>query len=422
MIKPSLKSLPNGSQLLLSPSRDALTVTAAICLSVGSRNERAGEEGVAHFIEHLLFKGTKRWPSARSLAEAVEGVGAEFNAATSYDKTLYYIRCGKEEAAYAIEVLLEMVLNPLFDPIELERERSVIIEEINGYADEMDEVAHESARNLLWPDHPMGKPILGSENSISSVPLETIISFHQRGYNASHMTLALGGAIDEDIMQFAEQKLMTIETNQTELITTLPPEEGTKRVVLLKREEAYQTQLAFTLPATSQITGNQELSFVCDLLIAILGGGMSSRLFQSVRENKGLAYSIYSHYSAYASSSVINIEAGVDRDRAEEAIKTILDEIDILASQGISQEELDRVRRFVKGEKMRGYESQLSRLFGLHQSVLVWGKMIDIEDYLEGYDRVSAEQINDLAKKLLQRSEVRLAVVGNIPPGLEIIL
>lgn len=380
--------------------------------AVGSRFEQPGEEGLAHFIEHLLFKGTKRWPDARALSEAVEGVGADFNAATGFERTSYLIQAGRNEAEASLEVLKDMVTAPRFDPDDIERERGVVIEEINDYADRIGAVVASEARKLLWPSSALGKPILGNEQSISSMSKETITGFFTGAYQPERMLIGLGGAVDDQLADKASALFSFPGRSGWREIDQ--PKEGSERLVVVPREEANQTQLCFLLPVTDYVSGDHKRALTCDILGMLLGGAMSSRLFQTVREQHSLAYSIHAYYRQHRNAGFIAIDAGVDSSRAPQAVALIVDELKRLASDGVPEEELQRIVRFNNGYELRESELPFSRMMSIWDNLLDWGRPIDIDERIEVYNSIASDDLEELTQIVFTPDALRLAVAGRI--------
>jgi predicted Zn-dependent peptidase len=401
-------ALPSGPRVISSRLPGARSVSIAAYVLAGSRLESAAEAGVAHFMEHITFKGTKAYPSTRAISEAIEGVGGSFNAATDRESTVYWVRVPRREAPRAMDVLGELIVRPILDAKEIEGERNVIIEEIRSYQDDPAEYAQLLFQTALFGDGPLGREICGDEPGIRALPETTIRDFWGTTYRPANTVIAVAGDIDH--AQAVDLASAAFGTGNGKIpgfdpAPTLPAGE---RARLGKRQTA-QAQLVVGLPALRR---DHPDSWVLALLNGILGDGMSSRLFLSVREERGLAYDIGSGLVDYADAGAIEISAGVDPAGLREALAAILDELVRLRDELVPPDELDKAKRYLSGglelrmDETRHVASWIGGQEALHDRVLT------LEEALAAIEAVTADDIARVAGDLIRDEGLRLAAVA----------
>ena len=401
-------ALPSGPRVISSRLPGARSVSIAAYVLAGSRLESAAEAGVAHFMEHITFKGTRAYPSTRSISEAIEGVGGSFNASTDRESTVYWVRVPRREAPRAVDVLGELIVRPVLDAKEIEGERSVIIEEIRSYQDDPAEYAQLLFQTALFGDGPLGREICGDETGIRALPDKTIRDFWRTTYRPANTVIAVAGDIEHaEAVELAAAAFGTGNGRIPDYdpAPKLPAGERTR----LGKRQTSQAQLVIGLPALRR---DHPDSWILALLNAILGDGMSSRLFLSVREERGLAYDIGSGIVDYADAGSIEISAGVDPAGLRDALAAILDELVRLRDELVPPEELDKARRYLSGglelrmDETRHVASWIGGQEALHDRVLT------LEEALAELDAVTAEDIARVAGELIRDDGLRLAAVA----------
>ena len=401
-------ALPSGPRVISSRVSGARSVSIAAYVLAGSRLESADETGVAHFMEHITFKGTKAYPSTRAISEAIEGVGGSFNAATDRENTVYWVRVPRGEAPRAMDVLGELIVRPVLDATEIEGERNVIIEEIRSYQDDPAEYAQMLFQSALFGDGPLGREICGDEPGIRALPETTIRDFWATTYRPANTVVAVAGDIDH--AQAVDLAAAAFGTGNGKIpgFDPAPRLPAGERARLGKRQTS-QAQLVVGLPALRR---DHPDSWVLALLNAVLGDGMSSRLFLSVREERGLAYDIGSGLVDYADAGAIEISAGVDPAGLREALRAILDELVRLRDELVPPEELAKAKRYVSGglelrmDETRHVASWIGGQEALHDKVLT------LDEALAAIEAVTAEDIARVAGDLIRDDGLRLAAVA----------
>ena len=401
-------ALPSGPRVISSRVPGARSVSIAAYVLAGSRLESPAQAGVAHFMEHITFKGTKAYPSTRAISEAIEGVGGSFNAATDRESTVYWVRVPHREAPRAMDVLGELIVRPKLDGKEIEGERNIIIEEIRSYQDDPAEYAQMLFQTALFGDGPLGREICGDEPGIRALPARTIRDFWGTTYRPANTVVAVAGDIDHvEAVELAAEAFGT-GNGAIPDFDPAPLLPAGERARLGKRQTS-QAQLVVGLPALRR---DHPDSWVLALLNTILGDGMSSRLFLSLREERGLAYDIGSGLVDYADAGAIEISAGVDPAGLREALRAILDELVRLRDEPVPAEELDKAKRYLSGglelrmDETRHVASWIGGQEALHDRVLT------LDEALAEIEAVEAEDIARVAGDLIRDDGLRLSAVA----------
>ena len=356
----------------------------------------------------MFFKGTERRPTARTIATEIDAIGGEFNAFTGKELTGYYVKCGSDTRDIAFDVLGDMLLHSRFDPAEIEKEKGVILEEMNVYLDNPQRYIGSVYDRLLYDDQPLGWDILGSKETIEAATRETFISYLDAWYKPERIVVGVGGRIGDGLMERLEELLGGIETQETAAAPAveLPPD---RSPVLLHTKQSEQAHLI--LGVRGYPIGHPD-RYALQLLTVVLGGGMSSRLFTEVREKRGLAYYVHAGSSAYTDAGTLYSGAGVDVDRVDEAITTILGELRGIAAEPVPADELEKARGYSKGRFVLRLESPQGTIqYGLRREVLE-GEIEEPEELLRQIDAVTAEDVQRVARDLLEGKRLYLAVVG----------
>jgi predicted Zn-dependent peptidase len=400
-------TLDNGLRVLTADLPYAQSVAVLVSIAAGSRYETAGSGGIAHFSEHMFFKGTEKRPSAREIAGAIDAIGGEFNAFTGKESTTYYVKCAAEHRDVALDVLVDMLRNARFDPEEIEREKGVIVEEMNMYYDTPRDYIGGVYEQLLWGDQPLGRDIIGTKETIRDATRETFMGYLDRWYKPSRMVLGVAGRIGDGLLEQAQQLLGDLEDGDTgEPERTAPYANGRVRVETKQSEQAHVSLGVPSIPL------DHPDRWPLHLLATALGGGMSSRLFTEVRERRGLAYYVFGLNHSYTDAGTLYSQAGVDIARIDDAVSTIAAELRKIAAEPLPPEELEKARAFAKGRFVLQLESpQGLMMFGLRKEVLE-RRLPDPDEVLSGIDAVSSEDVARVASELITNNRFRLAVVG----------
>jgi len=406
------KVLANGLRILTIPMPAIESATVLVLVGAGSRHETKKNNGIAHFLEHMAFKGTQKRPTALEISSLIDGMGGEFNAFTSKETVGYYIKSAKNRIETSIDLLSDMLLNSKLEPAEINKERGVIMEEINMYEDMPARKLGDIYEQLLYGDTPMGWDIAGEKENINAITREDFLAYMGELYSASNMTIVVAGGIDEvHTVSLIEKYFSPMQQFTTKTYEHLT-ESQTKPAVLIKEKQTEQIHVALgvrTVPISS--TKRYPLS----VLSAILGGGMSSRLFHEVREKRGLAYYVRSSSEEYADVGTLVSTAGIDPKRVLEAIEVMVAEYSKV-SQGkmdLTDEELTKAKEFLKGHLVLDLEDSRSVAgFYAHQELLE--EVIENpNDVIKQIDNVSKEEIEAVGKEFFINSTLNLALIGN---------
>ncbi len=401
-------ALPDGPRVISARLPGARSVSMAAYVLAGSRLESAEEAGAAHFMEHLTFKGTAAYPTTRAISEAIEGVGGSFNAATDRESTVYWVRVPGREARRAVDVLGELIVRPRLDSADIEGERTIIIEEIRSYQDDPSEHAQTLFQTAMFGDGPLGREICGDEPGIRALPEGTIRDFWQTMYRPANTVVAVAGDIAHDEAVGLVAAAFGSGNGVIPAYAAAPDLPAGERVRLGRRTTA-QAQLVVGVPALRR---DHPDAWTLALLNAVLGDGMSSRLFLSVREERGLAYDIGSGLVDYADAGALEVSAGVDPAGLRDALAAILAELARLRDEPVPVAELDKARRYLSGglelrmDETRHLASWIGGQEALHDRVLT------LEDALAAIDAVDTDAIARVARDLFTDDRLRMSVVA----------
>ncbi len=403
-------ALPGGPRVISARLPGARSVSIAAYVLAGSRLETSDQVGVAHFMEHLTFKGTRAFPTSRAISEAIEGVGGSFNAATDRESTVYWVRVLRREAARGMDVVGELIVRPLLDEKEIQNERTIIVEEIRSYLDDPAEYAQILFQQAIFGDGPLGREICGYEEGIRALPESTIRDFWNTAYRPKNTVVAVAGDIDHASAVELVSRAFGSGDGSLPGFEPAPPLPAGERYLLGHRDTS-QAQLCVGVPALRR---DHPESWALGVLNAVLGDGMSSRLFLGVREEKGLAYDVSSGIADYADAGALGISAGVDPDNLRKALRAILAELARLRDELVPPGELAKAKAYLSGglelrmEESRHLASWIGGQEALHERVLT------LDEALEKVAAVDAESVRRLAGELLRDDLLRLAVVA--PP------
>ncbi len=401
-------TLDNGLRILTASMPQAQSVSCFVMLAAGSRYETSETNGIAHFAEHMFFKGTERRPTARDLAAEVDAIGGEFNAFTGKEYTGYYVRCAAEHRDTALDVLVDMLRNSKFDPEEIDREKGVIVEEMNMYFDTPRDYISGVYDDLVYGDQPLGWDILGRKETIQAATRDTFLGYLGRWYKPSRMVVGVAGDVGDGLVERIGELLGDLEDAETGApAPVLAPTNGSR--VKLHTKASDQAHLC--LGVRSYPLDHPD-RYVLELLRVVLGGGMSSRLFTEVRERRGLAYYVYAANQSHTDAGSLYAQAGVDVKRVDDAVRTIVGELAKVADEPVPADELEKARAFAKGRFVLQLESpQGMNLYGLRREVLE-GRAPDPTEVLAGLDAVTAADVQRVARDVLTADALRLALIG----------
>ncbi len=397
--------LPNGITVITEPMDTVRSVTLGIWCAVGSRDETQSEAGMSHFMEHMMFKGTPT-RSASEISEAFDRLGAELNAFTSKEYTCYYARLLDQHTADAVDILSDMVVNSAFAEDACTSEREVVIEEIARYEDQPDDQVHELFASTLMPAHPLGLPVIGTRETVGTFDHAQAAAFHDSHYKTGNIVVAASGAlVHDDIVGMVRERLTVTEGARSARVHAVPVTEPRLKVVTKETEQAHICW------GVAGLTARDPDRFKVAVLDGVLGGGMSSRLFQEIREKRGLAYAVYSYQAQYQDTGQFVVYAGTRPDNAVEVIGLIRDEIAKITSGGITTDELDRVRESIKGQMILGLESTRSRMTRLGKAEVTDGELLSLDEIVERLDAVTCEDVLAMAQRLFDGNHA-LAIIA----------
>jgi len=400
--------LGNGIRVLTAPMPQVSSVACFVMLAAGSRYETPSSQGIAHFAEHMFFKGTERRPTARTISTEIDGIGGEFNAFTGKELTGYYVKCASETRDVALDVLVDMLRNSKFDAEEIDKEKGVILEEMNVYLDTPQRYVGNIYDRLLFGDQPLGWDILGTRETIESTNRDTFTSYLERWYWPERIVVGVGGRVGDGLVERLEELLGDIEPRETgtRADVVLPPDTSP---VALHTKASEQAHL---LLGVRGIELGHPDRYALQLLAVVLGGGMSSRLFTEVRERRGLAYYVHAANGSYTDAGTFYTGAGVDVSRIDEAIETIVGELRKVAAEPVPADELEKARGYAKGRFVLRLESPQAMIqFGMRRQVLE-NDTEEPDDVLRELDVVTAEDVQRVARDLIEDKRLYLAVVG----------
>lgn len=398
--------LPDGIRVVTERIPHVRSVAVGIWVDTGSRNEPEGRSGVSHLIEHLVFKGTVT-RTAEEIARAVDSVGGQMDAFTAKEQTCFYVSVLDEHLPLAVDLLSDILLNPLFGAEEIEREKSVVLQEIKMVEDTPDDLIHDLFAERIWPAHPLGRPILGNRETVQGFSRETILAHFREEYCPEKIIIAAAGNADHrQVVELFEPRFRGFVCRAAAR-DGMPPSLAPGLDMLHKALEQVHVMAGF--PGLPQSAPER---YALYLLNDIIGGSMSSRLFQEVRERQGLVYSIYSGTQAYRDTGVLYVSAGTDAPNFSKVLKLILKEIRNLKKDGIRSEELRRAKDHLKGSLMLSMESTSSRMNRLAKQELSFGAFFSLDEMLEAIDRVREEEVQSLIHRLLDEDQMALLTLG----------
>ncbi|MBI4321970.1 MAG: insulinase family protein [Chloroflexi bacterium] len=403
--------LDNGLRVVTSEMPYALSVSMQIFLSAGSRYEHKEIGGISHFVEHMLFKGTQKRPTAKDISEAVEGIGGVLNAETGKEATVYWAKVARPHWLVALDVLADIVLHSKFEPAEIEKERKVIVEELNMLADTPQDWVHILFDEALWGDQPLGRDVAGTKESVGHITREQMANYWRERYLPGSAVVTVSGPIGHrEIVEQIESHLGGWSPNALPVAEETVSANSESRV-LLQTRKTEQAHVCMGFPGLSYVHPDR---FALDLLNVVLGEGMSSRLFLEIREKRGLAYDVHSYVNHYRDAGAAIVYAGVDPKRIEPAIQATLGEIARLKS-GVPRDELTKAKEFWKGRLLLRLEDTRAVASWMGGQELLLNRIMSPEEVVEIIDAIRDDDLRRVASDVFVESQLKLAVVGPFP-------
>lgn len=399
--------LNNGIRMAMEKIPSVQSVSIGIWVKTGSVNENPCNYGISHLIEHMLFKGTEK-RSAKKIAEDVDRIGGHMNAFTSKECTCYYIKILGSNIEQASDIIIDMFMNSKFMPEELKKEKDVIYEEIKMTEDSPEDDVHDLLSEMVFRGSALESPIIGTYDSLESITREKILQYIMEEYTSTSIVISVAGCFDEDyIYDLFNGKFNNLMINKKEKLYEIPlyiPE------YKVKVKEVEQSHICL---GTKGLTREDDLYFPMQLLNSIIGGSMSSRLFQQIREERGLAYSVYSISQSYISDGIYSIYAGVSHEKVEETIKAIIDEMRLLANQGITNDELQTAKEQLKSSYVFSQENVNSRMFSIGKNSLLLSRLYTVEEIIEKINKVSMEDMLNAYECIADIKRYSVALISN---------
>jgi predicted Zn-dependent peptidase len=404
------ETLSNGVRLLAAPMPQVQSVACFIMLAAGSRYETAETNGIAHFAEHMFFKGTERRPTAQQIGLELDGIGAEFNAFTGKEYTGYYVKCAAEHREHSFDVLVDMLRHSKFEPEEIEREKGVIVEEMNMYFDTPRDYISGVYHQLLYDDTPLGWDIIGRKETVRAATREMFEDYVEKWYRAPRMVVGVAGNYPDSVSGELEALLGEVEGGDPGGPPPVEPQtNGSGPRVKVHSKESDQAHICIGVPSYALVHPDR---YALQLVGTVLGTGMSSRLFSEVRERRGLAYYVFATNHSYTDTGTLYSQAGVDINRIDEAIETIARELRKIADEPVPADELEKAKNVAKGRFVLQTESPHGMImFGLRREVLE-GKAAEPEEVLAELDKVTADDVQRVAQDVIGRNGLNLALIG----------
>ncbi len=403
-------TLPNGLMVLTERMEHMRSISMGVWIGTGSRDEQPEENGLSHFVEHMVFKGTTS-RSAKQIARETDAIGGNLDAFTGKETICFNVKVLDENLPAAMDILSDLVLHPTFAPDDVAREQSVVLEEIKMDEDNPDFLVHEIHTANFWKNDPLARSILGTSKTVSSFNEGAVRHFHQMRFVPENMIVSAAGNLDHEEMIALVTKHFGELAASAGALQRFPAPSVTPHITLRKKKSLEQVQLCLGVAAPPVDSPDR---YALYLLNSILGGGMSSRLFQSVREEAGLAYSIYSELSPYRDTGALSVYAGTSVEKTREMVRLIMEEFRHLKASPVSDEELERAKNQSKGNIVLGLESSSARMSNLARQQMYYGRFATLDEIVADVDRVTAGDVQRLAQELLKPDGISLTLLGNL--------
>jgi len=400
--------IDNGICVLTERMTQVRSISIGVWLTRGSRHEHAEHSGIAHFVEHMLFKGTTR-RSAEDIAQAIDSIGGQLDAFTAKEYASYYIKVLDEHLPLALDVLSDIVLNPAFSPEDVEREKKVVVEEIKMVEDTPDDLVHELFTQGFWENHPLGRPILGTRDTVESFSADVLRAYFRRAYTPRNLIVsAVGNLEHEQVRDLVAEKFGALSA-EGDASGEQAPHVIPK--ILIRTKDLEQSHLCLGASCYPQNHSDRYSSYVLNTL---LGGSMSSRLFQNVREKRGLAYAVFSGLSAYRDAGSFTIYAGCANEAVGEVIDLVVEELRGIRRTPVPDSELRRAKDHLKGSLMLGLENTASRMSHLARQEIYFERQFDLDETLQGIERVTPADVQRVAGEVFRNDSLAATVLGNV--------
>ena len=400
--------LDNGIRVITEEIGHVRSVSIGAWVEGGSRHESGLTNGAAHFIEHMLFKGTER-RSAFDIASAIDSVGGVMNAATGKEQTSFYIKIPDYHLGLAVDLLADIFTGSRFDETEIGREKSVILQEIRMVEDTPDDLIHDMFEGMFWKDHPLGLPILGTKERVAAFSRDDLLSFFQTCYRGNRLVIAAAGRLKHD--EFVEQICRSFGSIVVSSAARPGPAPETRPGRHVLRKDLEQVHLIIGAPAPSAVSPERHAGF---LLNAVLGGSMSSWLFQEIREKRGLAYAIYSYLTCYMDTGLFGIYVGTGSEKVREVLGLVREGLKRFSSELLTETELLSAKELIKGNYLLGMESTDNRMTGLARNEICFGRQVTPEEVIARIDAVDREAIRSLAVRMFRSDAPTVAAIGPV--------
>ena len=400
--------LRGGARLVVEPMPERQSASLVFMFAGGSRLEDDRLAGVSHFIEHLFFKGTKRRPSSKEIADAIEGVGGFINASTDKELTAYWARVPSEHMDLGLDVLFDIVANSRLDPADVERERMVILEELRMYQDQPQDLVQNLFEELIWPAHPLGRDIAGTEESVSRLSRDDILEYTDAHYRLPNLVIGAAGSLDERQTLGVVTSGVSLRPDLDGVLPPTPPSPLGGPRVLVRRRETEQAHICLGARAFSYLHPER---YALDLLNTVLGEGMSSRLFLNIRERLALAYDVHSFTQKHRDTGYLGVYIGVDPKKAVDAVNAVMAELRSMSESEVTADELARAKEFTKGRLRLELETTNGVAFWLTYQELLLGEIKTIDEELALVDAVTAADVKRVADEVLS-GPLQMSVIG----------
>ena len=401
--------LPNGLTVITEEMQHIRSISVGIWVKTGSRDEDPEWNGISHFIEHMVFKGTKH-RSAEDIARQVDSIGGNMDAFTAKECICFNVKVLDEHLPIAMDVLSDLVLNPVFDVKDIGRERGVILEEIKMDEDNPDYLVHEIFTQNFWKDHPLGKPILGTKETVRTFEQQVVFDSYQRRFNPGNLIIAAAGNINHQRFVDLVTKHFQHMQAGTNGFHSHPPK-VVPRIIMRNKKSLEQVQICIGVPCHPIAHEKRYASYI---LNTVLGGGMSSRLFQNIRERQGLVYAIYSDLNPYRDTGCLGVYAGTSRTSASRVVESIIAEFRNLKAGPVPEEELRRCKDQLKGSLMLSLESSTARMSNLARQEMYFERFYDLDELIERIESVTADDLQNLANDFFRTENIAVTVLGNL--------
>jgi predicted Zn-dependent peptidase len=401
--------LPHGLTVITEQMQHIRSVSIGIWVKTGSRNEDPQWNGISHFVEHMVFKGTEH-RSAEEIARQVDSIGGNMDAFTAKECICFNVKVLDEHLPIAMDVLSDLVLNPVFNSQDIARERGVILEEIKMDEDSPDYLVHEIFTQNFWKDHPLGKPILGTKDTVKRFERDPVLGFYRERFAPGNLIISAAGNlkhasfVDLVIKHFEHMPSMKNGFHS-------PQPQIVPRIIMRNKKALEQVQICVGVPSNPIAHGSRHASYILNTL---LGGGMSSRLFQNIRERQGLAYAIYSDLSPYRDTGCLSVYAGTSRESAGKVVQSIVSEFHKLKAQPVPDEEVRRAKDQLKGSLMLSLESSTARMSNLARQEMYFDRFYGMDELLDKIERVTTEELQQLANQFFNTESIAVTVLGNL--------